>query len=170
MVEYFYVVDEEDRVIGKATREECHHEGLIHRSVYIFILNSKNELFIQKRSKSKDLYPGFYTGSATGHVEYGENYTQAALRELKEELGISAPINFVSKFKCFSEAEKEFSALFIGRWNGKIRFNSKEISEGFFIGFEDLKRDIKTEKKFAPGFHVALQVFEKYGGQIGCLI
>ena len=166
LVEYFYVVDEDDRVIGKATREECHEKGLIHRSVYVFILNSKGELFIQKRSPLKDLYPGYYTGSATGHVEYGEDYTQAALRELKEELGISPPIKFVSKFKCFSETEKELSALFIGLWDGKIRFNNKEISEGFFMKFEELKRDIETgKKKFAPGFYVALKAFERFRTQ-----
>jgi len=82
--EYFYIVDEFDHVIGRATREDCHSgKGLVHRSVYVFVLNDKNELFAQKRSMSKDLYPGYYTGSATGHVDYGERYIDPAKRELQ---------------------------------------------------------------------------------------
>jgi isopentenyl-diphosphate delta-isomerase type 1 len=93
MPEYFYVVDEEDRVIGKAAREECHSGSrLIHRSVYVFVLNEENELLLQRRSMAKDLYPGYYTASATGHVDYGEDYVDAARRELKEELDINAPL------------------------------------------------------------------------------
>ena len=62
MVEYFYAVDEKDNVIGKATREDCHRSNrIIHRLGYIFVLNDKDELFLQKRSESKDLYGGYYS-------------------------------------------------------------------------------------------------------------
>ncbi|MEM2110886.1 MAG: NUDIX domain-containing protein [Candidatus Bathyarchaeia archaeon] len=164
MSEHFYVVDEDDNVIGKASREECHvSNGLIHRSVYVFVLNDKNELFLQKRSLSKDLYPGYYTGSATGHVDYGEDYENAARRELKEELGVDAPIKKVCKFKSFSEIEKEISVLFICRHNGPFKINRKEISEGTFMNIEEIKKSLETgEKKFAHGFKVAFKEFLKH--------
>jgi len=113
MTEYFYVVDEKDRVIGKATREECHSSNrLIHRSVYVFLLDSEGRLFLQKRSSKKDLYSGYYTGSATGHVDYGETYEEAARRELKEELGIEeVQLKMLCKFRCFSEIARERSQL-----------------------------------------------------------
>ena len=58
MSEYFAVVDEDDNIVGKATREECHsNRRLIHRSVCIFVVNDRDEVFLQKRSMSKDLYP-----------------------------------------------------------------------------------------------------------------
>jgi len=159
MTEYFYVVDEEDNVVGKATREECHSEsGLIHRSVYIFVLNDKNEIFIQTRSMSKDLYPGYCTGSATGHVDYGEDYDEAAKRELKEELGIDAPLQRLGKVKSFSEDEREISVLYICRYNGPFKFNRKEIVGGVFLSIEDIKRSLDTgERKFAYGFEVAFK-------------
>jgi len=159
MTEYFYVVDEEDNVVGKATREECHSEsGLIHRSVYIFVLNDKNEIFIQTRSMSKDLYPGYCTGSATGHVDYGEDYDEAARRELKEELGIDAPLQRLGKVKSFSEDEREISVLYMCRYNGPFKFNRKEIVEGVFLSIEDIKRSLETgERKFAYGFEVAFK-------------
>ncbi len=166
MAEYFYVVDEEDNVIGKALREECHRNRLIHRSVYVFVLNDENKLFIQKRSENKDLYKGYYTGSATGHVDYGEEYDEAARRELKEELGIEAPITRICKFKCFSDVEREISALYLCRYNGPIRFDREEISEGLFMSLEDIKRDMETGKRrFALGFKTAFKEFLKFMGE-----
>ena len=168
MTEYFYVVDEEDNVVGKATREECHSEsGRIHRSVYIFVLNDKNEIFIQRRSMSKDLYPGYCTGSATGHVDYGEDYDEAAKRELKEELGIDAPLQRLGKVKSFSEDEQEISVLYICRYNGPFKFNRKEIVEGVFLSIEDIKRSLETgERKFAYGFEVAFKELLRHIGDV----
>ena len=163
MKEYFWVVDEEDRVIGKETRDKCHKDKLIHRSVYIFLINSKNEMFLQKRAESKDLYPGYYTGSATGHVDYGENYDLAARRELKEELGLDVPLERVSKFRSFSEIENEISTLYVCRYDGEIRFNREEISQGLFMNLRQVEEEMESgEKKFAPGFKVAFREFIKY--------
>jgi isopentenyl-diphosphate delta-isomerase type 1 len=162
--EYFYVVDEKDKVIGKATREECHsNPELIHRSVYIFVLNDQNEIFLQKRSMSKDLYPGYCTGSATGHVDYGEDYDTAAKRELKEELGIEAPLHRIGKFVSSSEFEREISALYLCRFNGPVRFNTKEINEGTFVSIDEIERNLKSgERKFADGFKEAFKKFLRH--------
>ena len=58
--EIFDVVNERDEVIGRATRSEVHERGLLHRAVHIFVFNSRGELFIQKRSMSKDRNAGKY--------------------------------------------------------------------------------------------------------------
>jgi isopentenyl-diphosphate delta-isomerase type 1 len=162
--EYFYVVNEDDKVIGKATREECHsNPRLIHRSIYIFVLNDQNEVFIQKRSMSKDLYPGYYTGSATGHVDYGETYDSAAKRELKEELGIEAPLQKLGKFISSSEFEREISALYLCRFNGSVKFNPQEITEGAYMSIDEIKRNLDSEeKKFAEGFKEAFKELLKH--------
>jgi len=163
MSEYFYVVDENDNAIGRASRSECHRKGLIHRSVYIIVINDKGEIFLQKRSMNKDLYPGYYACSATGHVEYGESYEEAAERELKEELGIEAPLKEICKFKCFSETEREISALYICRHNGPFKLNSEEISGGEFLKIDEVKRVLESgEKKFAYGSILALKEFFRY--------
>lgn len=160
--EQFYVVDENDNVIGYATRSECHNRGLIHRSVYVIVLNDRGEIFLQKRSQSKDLYPGYYACSASGHVEYGESYEEAARRELMEELGIEASLKELCKFKCFSNVEREISVLFVCRYNGSFRLNSKEVSGGEFVSIEDLKRILERgERKFAYGSIIALREFLK---------
>ncbi|MCX8171803.1 MAG: NUDIX domain-containing protein [Candidatus Bathyarchaeota archaeon] len=167
--ERFCIVDENDNVIGWAYRSECHKKGLIHRSVYVIVLNNRGEVFIQRRSMSKDLYPGLYACSASGHVEYGESYEEAARRELMEELGINAQLKYIGKFKCFSKTEREFSALYLCHHNGPIKLNSEEISEGKFMSIEEIKRMLEyCGDKFALGSILALKEFIKYIEGEGC--
>jgi isopentenyl-diphosphate delta-isomerase type 1 len=163
MVEFLYLVDENDNILGKITRKECHMSGgCIHRSVYVFVLNGLGELFLQKRSISKDLYPSYCTGSASGQVEYGENHEKAAKRELAEELGIQAPITYVCKSKSFTEIEKEIAAIYFCRYTGPLNLNREEIEEGIFTNLKDVEGEInRGEKKFADGFKFAFREFLK---------
>ena len=66
------VVDDNDEVIAIKTRGEIHARGLMHRSVHILVFNSRGEVFLQKRSLSKDEQPGKWDSSAAGHVDSGE--------------------------------------------------------------------------------------------------
>lgn len=96
MSELLDVVDEMDRVIGTIAREDLVHSDVIVRHVGVAVLR-ENDILLQLRSSRKQLYPGYWTLSATGHVEAGEDYEHAAIRELSEEVGIRAPVTFVSK-------------------------------------------------------------------------
>ena len=83
--ELFDLVDGNDVVIGTVKRKDAHsNPALIHRAVGILVFNQKGQLFLQKRSQTKDTYPGYWTISASGHLKPGETYRQAALRELNE--------------------------------------------------------------------------------------
>jgi len=68
-------------------KKEIYKDGDFHRSVHIWIMNSNNELLVQKRNPKKETYPNLWAISVAGHVRSGEESIQAALRELKEELG-----------------------------------------------------------------------------------
>jgi isopentenyl-diphosphate delta-isomerase type 1 len=164
VTEHFVVVDEDEKVLGKVTREECHsNRKLIHRSICIFAVNDKKKVFLQKRSMSKDLYPGYFTGSATGHVDYGEDYNEAARRELKEELGIDAPLLQLGKIKNFTKEEREMSMAYICRFNGPFNLNTREITDGAFFSTKDIKRSIKAgDKKFPGGFKADFKELLKY--------
>jgi isopentenyl-diphosphate delta-isomerase type 1 len=168
LTEFFWVIDEDDGVIGKATREECHRTNLnIHRSVYIFLFNGKGDMLLQKRSESKDLYGGYYTGSATGHVDYGESYDEAAERELKEELGITADLKRISNVKCFSRIEREISVLYYCQHDGPIRIDEEEISQVVFMSLEQIRKELyEGVKKFALGFKIAFNELLKHYSSI----
>jgi len=86
--EFFDVVNDRDEVIGREYRSEVHRRGLMHRAVHVLVFNSKGELFLQKRSQTKDTFPGAWDSSASGHLCCGEEYDVCALRELDEEIGL----------------------------------------------------------------------------------
>lgn len=87
------IVDNEDRVVGTATRGEAHATGLIHRLSAIFLFGHGGRLCVQVRRGS-----GLLDASVGGHVASGETYREAAQRELGEELGLSVPLLFVATF------------------------------------------------------------------------
>jgi len=159
--EYFDVVNEDDEVIGRAKRSECHKTNLIHRSAIIFIFNNEGKLLLQKRSKSKDLYKGYWTSSASGHLDIGESYKDAAKRELKEELRVELPLkqSFLAKVK--QEIDSENIRLFVGRGNGPFNFNKKEIEKIDFFSISKIKKMIKNGEKFTPHFLVVFKTYLK---------
>src|SRR5260370_28968628 len=110
--EIFDVVDENDRVIGRAPRSVVHAEKRLHRAVHVFVFNSRGELLLQKRSATKDEYPLCYTSSASGHLSAGEDYETAAPRELEEELGLSGSLEWLAKFPAGPETSQEHTVLY----------------------------------------------------------
>lgn len=83
-MEYFDVLNENGEFTGKVeTRENCHEKGLWHRAIYGFIFNEQGEVLLQKRSKTKKLWPGLWDITAGGHVLAGEFGEQALIREVK---------------------------------------------------------------------------------------
>ena len=162
--EIYAVVDEEDRVIGKATREEIHRKGLLHRSVHIFVFNRVGQLYIQKRSMNKDMYPGCWDSSASGHVDFGESYETAAVRELEEELGLKARVVQWFKIKACLETGWEHVTFFTAHATGDIRINPDEIMEGKFIDIPRLSMWIThTPTIFAPGFLLVFKLAKGRG-------
>lgn len=158
--EYFDVVNDNDEIIGKATRKECHENNLIHRGIAIFVFNQKGKLLLQKRSLSKDLYKGWWTCSVTGHVDHGENYKEAAKRELKEELGVELPLLEHPYFiKLRQEKDSENGKLFIAKSDGPFVFNKEEITSVYFFSLDEVREMIQKREKFTPFFSV---LFKSY--------
>jgi len=83
------IVDENDYPTSEGTKQEAWDNGLRHRVVRIMIENDAGEILLQHRSPTKDIFPDCWDNSAAGHVDAGEDYDQAAIRELEEELGLS---------------------------------------------------------------------------------
>ena len=88
MEEWFDVVDRNDTVIGRASREEVHQNGLLHRSAHLLVFDGSGRVLLQKRSEGKDRFPGRWDSSVSGHVDSGEGYDQCIVREAMEEIGI----------------------------------------------------------------------------------
>lgn len=149
MAEYFDVVDENNNVTGRATREECHFRGLWHRASHVIIINSGNELLLQKRSMKKDLYKGYWIDAAAGHVDSSEDYEHAAKRELKEELGVTAALMKLFDFKKHTGNDNEIIRVFAARHDGPFKPNKEEVEKVVFFSLEKINEMLKKDK-FTP--------------------
>ena len=93
-MELFDVIDSKGNPAGQiVSREKAHAEGIPHRTAHIWIIRKKEgraQILLQKRSQNKDSFPGKFDTSSAGHIQAGDEPLESALRELKEELGISA--------------------------------------------------------------------------------
>jgi isopentenyldiphosphate isomerase len=147
--EMFDVVDDADNVIGKAPRSECHEKGWIHRSVMFFVFDAKGRVFVTKRTQNKDFFPGFYSIVLGGHVHSEEDYEEAVVREIKEEIGIDAKPYFIGSFKKRIPEEKENVKVFGVVAKDKIKLNEDELESGEFLTFNRLEKRIEGEK-FLP--------------------
>lgn len=130
--EIFDVVNERDEVVGRATRKDAHRLGLRHRAVHVLVFNARGELFLQKRSMTKDSQPGKWDSSASGHLDAGEDYDACAVRELFEELGWktdAAPRRLFKVAAC-AETGQEFVWVYRLRAEGPFRLHPEEIDEG----------------------------------------
>ena len=157
MTEYFDKVDQNDHVIGKISREQAHKFNLLHRAVHIFIKGQNGKWLLQKRSSKKDLDPLLLTTSCSGHVDSGETYLDAAVRECKEELGLtisSKDLTEILRCSPCKETGMEFVRVYlIEKISKKITPSPNEIDEVVHFELEELVRKTETEKaKFSGSF------------------
>ena len=161
--EIFDIVNERDEVIGRASRREVHRTGLWHRAVHVFVFNARGELFLQKRSMTKDSSPGLWDSSASGHVDSGEDYDACAVRELREEIGllVSTCPPRVCKVEPCAETGQEFVWLYHGASEGPFTLHPEEIERGEWFARDHLARWLdERPEDFAPAF---VLLWKKFG-------
>ncbi|MEX1111108.1 MAG: 16S rRNA (adenine(1518)-N(6)/adenine(1519)-N(6))-dimethyltransferase RsmA [Chthoniobacterales bacterium] len=151
--EMFDVVDEGDHVIATRPRSEVHEKNLLHRAVHILVFNRQGELLLQKRSAWKDREPSKWDSSAAGHLEPGESYQAAAIRETDEELGIRPQLTPIGKIRACSNTGQEFVEVFTAPSEGPFILPPSEIHHTLFLPLEEIKVWLAARPQdFAPGF------------------
>lgn len=131
--EIFIIVDKNDKVVGYKPRSIAHKQRLLHRTSAVAVFNDKGEVLLQKRSKNVEIAPGNYTLSATGHVSKGETYSQAAQKELKEELGIQGKLKFEKKVIKDFPNHFEMQSFYSTYHNGPFKVQTKELEKVEFV-------------------------------------
>ena len=155
--ELFDVVDAQDRVIGQATRAEVHARGLWHRAVHVWVFDRAGRIFLQQRSLKKDMSPGLWDASSTGHLDAGEDYDAAAVRELGEELGlrVAAPPARWLRVGASAETGWEFGWVYRLGHAGPFVLHPEEIQGGAWVTPEELRaRLAERPEQFTPAFRV----------------
>ncbi len=138
------IVDRDNRSLGVVSRPLMRSQGLIHRASYVLVRNRRGELFIQKRSMGKDVFPGYWDIAAGGVVQGRESYEDSARRELLEELGVEVGAMH-HLFDHFHDGEttKVWGRVFTCTHEGPFTLQQEEIDHGHF--------------------HVPEKLFELYG-------
>lgn len=130
--EIFDVVNEQDEVIGQRPRSEVHRLHLRHRAVHVLVFNRQGQLFLQKRSMRKDCFPGTWDSSASGHLDQGEAYDACAVREMREEIGLTtetAPRRIL-RLKACPETGQEFVWVYLVESEGPFVLQPEEVDRG----------------------------------------
>lgn len=151
----FDVVDKDDKILRQEPRAVVHREKLLHRAVHVFVFNQAGQLYLQRRSMTKDTAPGKWVSSCSGHVDTGEDYDEAADRELIEEIGLHDPANLKRIFKeapC-RQTGYEFVCVYTCNSEGPFTLDPDEIIEGRWVDLPELNGWLeKAPRDFAWSF------------------
>lgn len=137
-------------------REFAHNFGIYHKGVSLFIVNDKNEILLQQRSKKKIRNAGLWDVSVSGHVRYGEDDISAILRECVEESKYELtaedlkPLCKYKETRKFSEkfTNNEFYNVFVAHVNEENKsVNDYEVSKTKFFTVDELREMMQTYEK-----------------------
>ncbi len=161
--EWLPVLDDKGKIIGKASRKECHkNKALLHAVVHLHVLNKKTALFLQKRPLWKTIQPGKWDTAVGGHVSWGETIEDALKKEALEELNIQ-DFSFIplAKYIWETEVEREMVFSYITYYNKEIDINTKELDEGRFWSLNEIQQNI-GKQVFTPNFEKEFQLLEEW--------
>lgn len=153
------VVDTNGTVIGQASRSWCHSgQKPLHPVVHLHIINRMGELYVQRRSMEKDLYPGRWDTAVGGHIGYGESIVEALFREAGEELGFYDfnPVHITS-YVFESDTERELINVFAAVGNFTLHPDLFEVAEGRFWSMQEIEDHI-GKSVFTPNFESEFQM------------
>jgi len=157
--EFFDIVDDEDRVIGRETRSTAHRLGLQHRGVHVFLFAPDKKMLAQKRSRNRAQYPSLLDCSVSEHVKAGESYLEAAIRGMKEEVGVEGiEITPLVKFRMeYGPNDNEISMLYQGAVDPeKVTFDPVEIEGVAYYSLAELEEMTERESGRVCGWFTEL--------------
>ena len=177
MSEAIIGVDESDNEVRAVSKVEAHHSsGILHRAFSVLLFDSNNRLLLQKRASHKVTFPNVWANSCCSHPLYSESERElgdalgvkrAAIRKLKQELGISesqVPIsdfNFMTKMVYSSRMneewiEREIDHILVIKADVDVNINNNEVSEIKWVSQEELEAmlvaEVEGDGEIAPWF------------------
>jgi isopentenyl-diphosphate Delta-isomerase len=159
MDELLDIVNNKDIVIGKEMRSTVHQLGLQHRGVHVFLFAADGKLLVQKRSADRIHSPSMLDCSVSEHVKAGESYLDAAMRGMKEEMGVDGvEVKSLVKFRMnYGVNDNEISTLYEGMVDpAKVKFDPIEIEEISYYSVDELQEMLKEGNTKFCGWFVEL--------------
>ncbi|GEK72961.1 MULTISPECIES: NUDIX hydrolase [Halomonas] len=136
--ESIQLVDAHNRPCGSASRATMRRYRYWHRATYIVVRNAAGELCVQRRTLTKEVFPGGLDLAAGGVVGAGESVHQAARRELAEELGIiGEPLRHVLEFVYDADGHHIFGSAYLVDYDGPLTLQAEEVADAFWCSPEE---------------------------------
>ena len=177
MSEAIIGVDESDNELRAVSKVEAHHSsGILHRAFSVLLFDSNNRLLLQKRASHKMTFPNVWANSCCSHPLYSESERElgdalgvkrAAIRKLKQELGISesqipiSDFSFMTKMVYSSRMneewiEREIDHILVIKADVDVNINENEVSEIKWVSQEELEAmlvaEVEGDGEIAPWF------------------
>ncbi len=155
------IVDDNDRVLRSATRRVVLDEYHVHRAVMFFVFDRDGNVFVNKRSATKEIYPGHWSIGFGGHVLAGESYDAAAIREVQEETGLLDRPLQIGTFKKRTADERENVNVYAVVASFDLDLFTEEIEQGQFVTMAELN-EMLGRFDFLPETPDLLRILTQY--------
>ncbi|MDB5230100.1 MAG: isopentenyl-diphosphate Delta-isomerase [Chitinophagaceae bacterium] len=162
-MESVILVDKDDNHTGTMEKLEAHRLGILHRAFSIFIFDDEGKMLLQQRALNKYHSGGLWTNACCSHPRPGERTADAALRRLKEELGIESRLEKIFDFIYHTPfvnglSEHEFDHVFAGNYNGTIPFSKTEVMNARFLSLDEIEHEmLVSPEQYTAWFHIAYE-------------
>ncbi|RYY91388.1 MAG: isopentenyl-diphosphate Delta-isomerase [Chitinophagaceae bacterium] len=142
------LVNECDEPQGTLGKLEAHERGLLHRALSVFLFDGEGRMLLQQRALGKYHGGGLWSNAVCSHPLPGEAPADAAVRRLREELGIAADVSHVFSFTYRAEVENglvehEFDHVFAGQYEGGFALNPEEVAATRYISMQELEQELR---------------------------
>lgn len=145
------IVDAGGRLIGQASRARLHSSpGLLHPVVHLHVVNRTGQIFLQRRSLTKDSFPGYWDTAVGGHLALHESVLAGLRREADEELGLTdfEPLSLGQR-RIDTAFESELIYSFVTTSSGPFRLDPLELADGRFWRRDEIEAGLGS---FTPNF------------------
>jgi isopentenyldiphosphate isomerase len=145
VAELVALVDEQGAVTGSEERAVVRRDNLRHGATAVLVRNSDGRIYVHRRAPHKDWAPSHHDAAAGGILRFDEDPTEAAAREVAEELGFT-PVSLsplgLNHYE--DDATRVVEHCFETTWDGPISFVDDEVVWGAWLtmaGFARLLAD-----------------------------
>lgn len=155
------IVNENNEVISKASREDVIKNKLLHRAIKIVIINDNEEFLLCKMPENKELTGNKFEIGIWGEVLCGETFEDAMYRKLKKTLNIDPPPVFVKMFRYENEKSQAIVHLYVLTYEEPIDLTKSKIKNGVFLSIPKIEAMIDNNSLSPISEYIFLNSFEE---------